>query len=233
MKKFKIGICVISALVLISVIVFRYVDSQQKKETDALRFKKEYEEMNGQEISGFQYPNLEIDENNPIKYSNAEEIEKLLKDGSGVVYLGYPKCPWCRTAVPVLLHAALDAGIETIYYIDMSEERDSYVVEDGKITLEKEGTEEYYKLLELFDEYLDDYVVKDDDGNNYDTGEKRIYVPVVFFIKEGEVVGFHLDTVESQKNPFQALNEEQYEELYGIYSDYIHDMLGDLCNERC
>ena len=87
--------------------------------------------------------------------------------------------------------------------------------------------------IELIKGTLDDYIVKDDDGKEYDTGEKRIYVPVVFFVKDGDIVGMHLDTVESQENPFKALTDSQYEELYNIYSNYIHEMLGNLCNESC
>ena len=236
-KNYKFFILIISALVLIGFVVFTFDDVKEEfvkmTETDGERFKREYEAINGKEAYGMKYPSLEIDKENPIKYSNAEEIESILSGRSGIIYLGYPNCPWCRTAVPVLLHAASDAGVDKIYYIDMSEERSSYKVEDGKLVLEKKGTDQYYKLLELFHDYLEEYFVQDEEGYDYFTGERRIYVPIVFFVKEGKIIGLHLDTVESQKNPFQALNEEQYEELYGIYTDYIHDMLGDLCDERC
>ena len=235
MKNYKVIVCVLSVLALTAILLIDFdKDGKEPVITDAMKFKSEYEELNGKEAYGvMKYSELEISEDNPIKYSNATEIEKVLEDGSGIIYLGYPNCPWCRTAVPILLTAAMDAGVDKIYYVNMSEERDSYVVKDGEVTLEKKGTDQYYKLLELFDEYLDDYIVKDDDGKEYSTDEKRIYVPVVFFVKDGEIIGMHLDTVESQTNPFQALTKEQTEELYGIYTDYIHDMLGDLCTERC
>lgn len=233
MKNYKIIVCVLSVLALTAVLLIDFDKKLEPVETDAIKFKKEYEEINGKEAYGMKYSTLEISEDNPIKYSNADEIERVLKDGNGIIYLGYPNCPWCRTAVPVLLTAAIDAGVDKIYYINMSEERDSYIVKDGEVILDKKGTDQYYKLLELLDEHLDEYIVKDEEGKEYSTNEKRIYVPVVFFVKEGKIVGMHLDTVESQKNPFQALNKEQTEELYGIYTDYIHEMLGDLCDERC
>ena len=45
-----------------------------------------------------------------------EEIFDIL-DGTGIIYFGFPECPWCRNAVPVLLDAAEEVGIEKIYYI--------------------------------------------------------------------------------------------------------------------
>lgn len=236
-KNYKFIILMVSALILLVVISFGFsgLKDEVKKvnETDAQKFKREYEELNGKEVSGRTYTTLEIDEENPIKYTNVEEIDKLMEDGTGIIYFGYPKCPWCRTAVPALLHAADDAGIDTIYYMDMTNERSSYVIEDGELIEEKKGTEEYYQLLNIFSAFLDNYIIQDEDGNDYFVGEQRIYVPLVFFIRDGEVIAVHMDTIESQENPFKELNEEQYEELYGIYSDYIHDMLGDLCDERC
>lgn len=237
MKIYKVISCIISTLILICVVVFNLDDLrnefQKIRETDAEKFKREYELFNGEEAYGMKYPSLEIDKDNPIKYSNSKEIENILKSGSGIIYFGYPKCPWCRTAVPVLLHAASDAGVNKIYYIDMSEERSSYSYKEGKVTLDKKGTDQYYELLKLFEGYLDKYYVKDENGVEHDTGETRIYVPIVFFVREGEIVGYHLDTVETQKNPYQDLNDKEYEQLYNIYTNYIHDMLGDLCDERC
>lgn len=237
-NKMKYIILGVSVILLVVTIVYKINDKEDVVEpevTDAMKFKEEYEGLNGKENAfGSKYPTVEIEENNPIKYSNASEVADIVENGTGVIYLGYPTCPWCRNAVPALLHAASDAGIDTIYYIDMTEHRDRYSVSDeGELVLEEKGTEDYKKLLEVFDEYLDQYYVKDNDGNEVDTGEKRIYVPIVFFVREGEIVGYHLDTVESQENPYQLLNDEQYAELYNIYTGLMHKLLNDLCDERC
>jgi len=236
MKKIRLVICFLSVLILLGNILLNYDKSKLSVEnTDALKFEEEYEVLNNEKNSyGLKYPYVEIDSNNPIKYSNASEISKIVESGTGIIYLGYSKCPWCRNVVPVLLHAVEDAGIDNIYYIDMYDERDSYKVdEENNLYLEKEGSSDYKKLLEIFNEYLDDYYVKDNQGNEIFTGEKRIYVPMVIFVREGDVIGIHIDTVESQTNPYKLLNDEQYEELYNIYSRYIHEMLNDLCDERC
>lgn len=239
-NKIKIIICMFTAIFLLYLVIDNY-DSirerflgkeeteEKKEESDSLKFKKEYEEYNDKEnASGKTYPKVEVEDDNPIKYSNADEIVKLVNNGTGIIYLGYPTCPWCRNAVPILLQAAKDTGIDKIYYMNMHDERDSYIVKDDELVLTKEGTEGYKKLLKVFDGILDDYVV---DG--YNTKEKRIYVPSVIFVRDGEIVGYHMDTVKSQEDPYVVLNEKQQEELYNIYTSNIHEMLQDLCDERC
>ena len=77
------------------------------KETDAEKFKNEYESLNGQTSqSGKKYLNVEIEKDNIIKYVSISELLDVIKNETGVIYLGFPECPWCRTAVPALLEAA-------------------------------------------------------------------------------------------------------------------------------
>ena len=207
----------------------------EKKNTDALKFKEEYESLNGEKNQqGKIYPKVDISKDNPIKYSSIEKIVKIIEKGTGVIYFGFPKCPWCRSAVPALLNAAVESGIDTIYYLNVTDVRDSKVVDaNGKIVTEKEGSKEYPKLLKALDKYLDEYVVEDANGKKYKTGEKRIYVPLVVFVRNGKVIGTHLDTVKSQKDPYKGLTEEQSEELSLIYYKYMNKMLGDSCDENC
>lgn len=244
MKKLRKILFFISCMILMFILGYKFEDIKKefvKDEkpviTDAIKFKSEYEKLNGKVAyknndTEIKYPDVKISGKNAVKYSDASEVEKVMNEGTGVIYLGYAKCPWCRSAVPALLQAAEDAGIENIYYIDMEHQRDQYVVEDGKLVIKDVGTNDYQKLLKVFDKYLDKYVIEQD-GKKYKVGEKRIYVPMVVFVREGEVVGVHVDTVESQKNPFVSLDEKQFEELYNIYSGYMHEVLNDLCDERC
>jgi len=206
------------------------------KETDALKFKKEYESLNGVEIEGanYKYPSVEIIKDNAVKYVTSEELLKVLDEGTGVVYLGYPNCPWCRSAVPVLIESAYEVGIENIYYLNIKDERDEIKVkEDGTLEVVKEGTDGYKKLLKRLDNILLDYTLTDIHGNAVSANEKRIYVPLVVFVKEGEIVGYHVDTVSSQTNPFEPLNEEQKNELMDTYINLMHKVLGDVCDSNC
>lgn len=206
------------------------------KESDAVKFKKEYESYNGKTIenSKYKYPEVEISSKNKVKYADADKMLEVLDKGTGILYFGYPTCPWCRNAVPVLIEAANELGIEDIYYMNVKDERDEMKVrEDGTLETTKEGTKGYYQLLKRMDSILDEYTLEDINGNSVSTNEKRIFVPLVVFVREGEIVGYHLDTVPSQENPFKLLDENQKNELMDIYVDLIHKVLNDVCDSTC
>lgn len=204
---------------------------------DSIKFKEEYEEYNGKEVYGSKYQKLNLNPNNPIKYSDYEEILDVIENKTGIIYLGFPECPWCRTILPILFDVAKDNDINTIYYLNMKNERDSYVVEDGKLVYqldengkEIKGTEGYFKLLKALDKHLTDYTISFD-GKTYETGEKRIYAPTVIFVRNGKILGLHVSTIDSQENGFDKLNKQEKEELYNIYEDYILEMNRKTCSD--
>ena len=204
--------------------------------TDAIKFKKEYESLNGTEKNNKKYKKVEISRNNPIKYSNYDEIIDIIKNKTGIIYLGFPECPWCRSAVPVLLDVARDNNVDTIYYLNILNERDSYIVKNGKVEYAKDdkgndikGTDGYLKLLKVLDNELEDYVIEFE-GKEYNTNSKRIYAPTVIFVREGKVVGLHVSTVSSQTDPYKDLTKTQYKELYDEYSSYINNMISSSCS---
>ena len=75
---------------------------------DALRFKKEYEDVNGtiREKDGMLFNNVDIPEQNPIQYINIDEFVDILNNKSGIVFLSSPTCPYCRASISSLLKAA-------------------------------------------------------------------------------------------------------------------------------
>ena len=227
----KKTICIFAILIIaVLLVVFLFA-----KNNDAIKFKKEYEEFNNKtSSSGKEYPKLEIPKNNPIKYKTAEELVEIIKNGTGAIYFGFPNCPWCRSAIPALLEAAEQADIKNIYYLNVKEIRDIKQIDDsGKIIEEKEGSSGYKNLLEFLDKYLDDYILEDNNGKKVNTNEKRIFVPLVVFVKNGKIEGVHADTVKSQKDPYIKLNDTQKEELTLIYYKLMIKIGDDSCDESC
>lgn len=114
---------------------------------------------------------------------------------------------------------------DKVYYVDILDIRDTYKF-SGSIEPEqtKKGTDAYYEILEFLDDYLEEFYVKDDAGNMYDTGVKRLYAPTVVGVKEGKVVGIHVATVESQTNPYEVLTAKQKDELKSAYKKIIEDV---------
>ena len=238
MKKEKILLICLPILCVI-VAILGYLDVinvETNTYGDSIKFKDEYEKYNDQETSsGQKYVNLKIDNKNPIKYSTYDEIIDIIENKTGIIYLGFPECPWCRSVIPVLFDVVKDNEINTIYYLNIKDERTSYTVEDEKLVYEiddrgkeKKGTEGYHKLLKVLDKHLTEYTISYED-KTYETGEKRIYAPTVIFVKDGKVLGLHVSTVDTHLSGYDKMTKEQIEELYTIYEDYILEIKETTC----
>lgn len=103
---------------------------------------------------------------NVYNYKTEEEIIEILEKGSGVVYLGFPECPWCQSYAVYLNEVVKDNGIENIYYLNIKEMRSN-------------NTENYQKIVSLIEQVLP----------NDENGNKRIYVPQVVVVKNGKIIG--------------------------------------------
>lgn len=183
-------------------------------------------------VSDKEYLKVDVDKNNVMKYTSIDKIIDIIKNGTGVIYLGYPECPWCRKAVPALLEVSESTSIDTIYYLNMKDVKDEDLDSDGNIITEKEGVKGYDELLAALDSILDDYTLTKEDGTTVTADEKRVYVPLVVFVKDGKIVDYYADTVESQRDPYVALTKEK-NELINIYKEGILKVTGDSsCNEE-
>ena len=228
----KVSLLVILAVVS-SIVIYNYFDKNKTNELtiteDEKKFKNEYESLNGkQNASGKEHPKVDIVEDNGIVYASYNEIKEVITKGTGVIYFGFPECPWCRNAVPMLLQAASNTGLDKIYYFNAKEIRDTKELdENGNVVTTKEGTKEYYELVELLSTVLGEY-----EGLN-DESIKRLYFPTVVFIKDGKIVGCHIDTLPSQTDPRVPLTEEQKAELINIYTDNIIKTLDSVCDDKC
>ena len=215
MKKTLKIILGILILALIAVVVVFALNKKDEK-NDALRFKEEYESLNGtKDLHGTEVRKLQIDEDNPMVYITAEElIKKMENKETFAVYFGFKECPWCRSLVPTLINVAKDIKLSTIYYVDIKDIRDTLKYQDGKVVTEKEGTESYKKLLEKLDSVLADYSMTDSDGNEIETNEKRIYAPNVVSIVNGKAEKLTEGTSKLQTDAYMELTEEMNNEMY-------------------
>ena len=224
-NKIYLAIILVCTLLVVSLCVFAIVNHKDEKISDAIKFKEEYESLNGlvNENTEKEYINVEIDEDNPIVYKSGQEIIDIMENDDAIIYFGFSSCPWCRNAVPILLDAAKEMDVDKIYYVDILDMRDTYKF-SGSIEPEqtKKGTDAYYSILKILDSKLEKFYVTDESGNMYDTGVKRLYAPTVVSMSGGKVKGFHVATVESQTDPYVTLTDEEKEELKNIYKDIIN-----------
>ena len=185
---------------------------------DALKFKEEYEKINGDKTSysDNKYRTLKIDKNNPYVYSSAKEIlEKINNKETFYVYFGSSYCPWCRSVIEKSIESAQKNNIKKIYYVDIWNGfhneilRDTYKLNDkNEAEKEKDGTKEYYKLLEKFDNLLEDYTLTTDDGEEVKVGEKRIFAPDFIYVENGVAKSITSATSENQQDADAKLTKE-------------------------
>lgn len=236
-QKILIGIITTILLVAICLCIYLFCFKKNNEIKDAEKFKKEYELLNGEQYVGsdkefYDYINVNMPDDNIYVYKTAKEILNTLKNGTGVIYLGFPTCPRCRNLIKPLMEVALDNKVSQIYYLNIEDMRDTYEVVNKEVLQSVKGTKEYYELVKLLDNYLDYYTLTDKDGNTYNTGAKRIYASTVITVKNGEIVGFHVSTTDNQdvKKP---LTENETKELKKIYDDMIKSIIKEnVCSDQ-
>lgn len=235
-KVFVIGLSVVLIFFIIFFVFMFYKKNETKTITDAIKFKREYETLNGTEKEGSsnKYLDISISDDNPIKYINCKEMLEVIKKQDAIVYVGAPWCPWCRNAVPVLLEVAKNMNFNTIYYLNLDEEKSLFEISDGKVVETRHGSDDYYKLLSALDEFLTNYTLNDDEGKTFDTKEKRIYNPSVYIVKNGKIVDNYTGTVTLNKNQtaYDKLTEEQHDELYNKYTEMFSKLVDNSCNSE-
>ena len=174
-------------------------------------FSSEYAALNGQitEDGLHQYAAVTLPQDHPFIYAEFNEIVRTLTEGTGVIYLGFSECPWCRCLIPALEQAYRDSGSSgKILCYNALEYRDVRTLdENGNIITEKPATEEYEELVQLLYDHLGPY-----EGLN-DPAIRRIYFPTVVFVRDGEILSVHCSTLEEQTNPYVPLTDEQFDAL--------------------
>lgn len=224
-KKNKIILIAIIILTLsvIGICVYSVIKNKNIEETDAVKFRNEYMELNDKinDVNGKAYVNVNLSDTNTVKYVTEEEAVEILENGTGVIYFGFSTCPWCRNLVSTLTKVAEEEK-ETIYYLDVLNIRSTFALEEGKLNKTRDGSESYYKILELLDEELDAFYLVDEAGNKYDTSEKRLYAPTLVAVSKGNITSTHVGTVESHESGYDTLTEDQTKELEKIIKNLIN-----------
>lgn len=193
--------CALIALLIVGgFLVFNKPDKREEKKptptADAIKFKGEY---------------TKISDDNVFVYRDMEEIIKILENGRGIVYLGFPECPWCQAYVPYLNDVAKEVGISKIYYYNILNDR-------------KEETDNYKKILEL----LGEYVEYNDEGN------KRIYAPTVIFVDNGKIIGMDSETAKDTKGfekPEDYWTDEEVKDLKTRLRNLAEQVKDSTCSD--
>lgn len=127
-----------------------------------------------------------------------EQSLQMLENDSftGIIYYGYPACPWCDEAIVEMNDAAKSLDLSIYYVNKKSEENLKQVALEEKIEAILDNA---YGLM------------KDEEE------KPHLFVPEVVVIKNGKIIDHHLGTFDAHDAHERDLNEEEKQQLENIY----------------
>ena len=133
-----------------------------------------------------------VGEDNVFVYKNAKEVVDILKNGTGIVYMGFPECPWCQAYVKILNESAKENGFSKIYYLNIKKDRE-------------DNSKEYQEIVSL----LKGKLTFDDEG------KEKVMVPYVAFVVNGKVIDYdnETSTMKDDITPAQFWTKEEKEKI--------------------
>lgn len=128
---------------------------------------KKFEHINYEqkEIDKFvnEYTLLEV--NHVFKIINIDEAINVLNNKTGILFFCNPGSDWCQHYAKILDDIAVENQINEIYYVDIKDDRSI-------------NSNKYRKIVTIMQDHLD----------SDDTGNKRLSMPNLTFVKDGEII---------------------------------------------
>lgn len=199
-------IILLSCIILVLSFALIYLNTDLFKETDVglaidnqvannVRFYRDYPAVNMEE--------------NIYYYATYDEVVEVLTEGTGIVFFGFPACPYCQIYAPVLDEVARERSADKIYYLNIKDMRE-------------QKTDEYKRLVEI----LRDYLEVDKYGN------KKLYVPDTYVVKDGKIMGHNNSmSMLSNKNINEYSNEEVRKELKQELISLVEIVYDSVCDD--
>ncbi len=128
---------------------------------------KKFEHINYEqkEIDKFVSEYTLLEENHVFKIINIDEAINVLNNKTGIIFFCNPGSDWCQYYAKILDDIAVENDIEKIYYTDIKEDRNI-------------NSNNYRKIVTIMQEHLD----------SDDTGNKRLNMPNLTFVKDGNII---------------------------------------------
>lgn len=170
--------CVIGLLLFLAIMGFAA--------SDGCTFSRLYMSVNNPVAGDHTYQAIYISPCNPMQICTDTELVASIQNGyTGYIYLGSPRCPYCRNTVPLLLEQAQASGISRILSCTLQNYNYRYEYTDTGLIETQHGTPAYDTLLQLLDAYTAPKRVVAPDGQAVDTGVRTIYMPAVLHCTNG------------------------------------------------
>lgn len=194
-KKILIILGIIAIVAILVLIIILKINNDRKNNLDSVKFSKEYTTVSSENV---------------FVYRNKEEILSILKNGTGIVYFGFPECPWCQAYVKILNEVAMEEGLEKIYYYNILNDR-------------KENTKFYQEVVEI----LQNILPYDEEGN------KKIFVPEIIAVSGGTIIEHDNETsmIKEDITPDSYWTDDKLEKLQLKIKDMISSVMDSMCTD--
>lgn len=152
-------------LILVAIIVMSIGANREELAEQSLPTNEtpEFDEIAQRDPMHVEYAGL--NEDNVFVRASDEDIVSTMREGTGVVLLGFPECPWCQGLLPIVDEAARNIGLEEVKYLDIRESRQN-------------SDDTYLEIVDI----LSDHLPTGDDG------QPIVYVPDMTIFRDGEIV---------------------------------------------
>ena len=151
-----------------------------------------------------------VSNNNPFKYTNISKVLDIFEDGTGIIFFADSDCEWCTSTAKIFTEALNYKNVSKAYYYNPKNIRDK-------------NTKSYKKLVNILEEYLE----KDDEDKPY------MYLPDIYFVKNGKIIGHNNDTATMGGTVDEALTKKTRKELKNKYLELISDYNAKECSSSC
>jgi predicted bacteriocin transport accessory protein len=174
--------------------------SQAQTEKEAENTEQTVDEACDSDVYGCEAEVKSEDESTFEQISFDDAIALFENKGSGILYFGFPDCPWCQEVVPELASLAKEDNVNILYVRTRDDDRERLYTDEQK---------------EQIQPYMENYMSENDEG------VMTLYVPVVAVVKDGEVIAGHVGSIEGHNAKEEELTEEQKEELKEILQSLL------------
>lgn len=120
-----------------------------------------------------------------------ENLQDFLNYGTGIIFFGFPECPWCQAYLPMLDTVLKETQAQAYYYniyVDKSADRPFY--------------DEVSQILKTNNISGNENVI-----HYTNEGKPVIYMPLTLFIEKGRIVAFE---DESNTNDAKVVSPQDY-----------------------
>lgn len=140
----------------------------------------------------------------PFVDVSVKDVHELIEEkGTFVLFVSFADCPWCNAVIKQFLEVVDEVGGGELKIAQLNTRKNPAWQNNMEIDNYDLFVEDFGDCLEL-------------DENNL----KHLYVPHVFFVKEGSIVYDHQGAIPAMgSDPYMELNKAQKEELRDVYRE--------------